>query len=647
MSSTTITSNKLKQTYFNGFVDISGDDGNLYIRNNGAVSLFDSSISERPLFSITARNMTVYDESETYYDISNSRFIYIKDVSENVQDRLTDITNRTKHIYGSADMSDSNTMLTFDRTNNNTIIYSNIIPENRYANNLGSASHPFGSVYLNTNAAISLNGTTGQIDISKNGLMASTVLSYGGNVAIGKQTTSPNYTFDVSGNVNIEGTHTMINGISISSTGGMNVPGNLYATYPVNSIPQTSIVGGLDIGNLGTLDVTITNHSAYDNDGFLIFAESINPIEQKVKYNISDLSFNGVSIFQGDISVNGMMTAGTDVFAGRDLFVGRRLSVSESITVPTPTINDSSTKVATTSFVKQLIGPLDVSLASVIQTKAPLNAPQFTGDVSFAGNVLINNSATINKNLYVAGESVFTKKTMVGELAIGGNTSLAGDVSITGQLYANYPNNSIPATAIIGGVGSSALIAVNNTFPETLTYDSDMFTTISHNNTSQGATYDINVNGNLYAAGQFRVTNNAVLQQQLFVGGDVSMNGLTYTNRMIKPLVENGTTSSPYIFDFHSGNVFYITIAPSDQFACYFINIPTDFGRTIDLTLYIESTGQSYFCNSVSINSSNCPLVYLGGFEKIQKSTASVLRQTFTILNTASQSARRVLTTVE
>lgn len=648
MSQWVNNANKLKQTYFDGFVDISGNHGNLYVRNNGSISLFDSSNLSIPSFSINANKITVVD-GLTQYDISNQKIIHIKDLSENVQTRLTDLTSRTQHIMGSIDTSDANTMLTFDEPNNNMIVYSNIIPATVDIN-LGSVENPFHKLYVNQNtiqfvnpetkhvtAALSVNNSTGTLDISANNSIGTTLVSYGGNVALGKHTTTPNYTLDISGEVHIQGKETSINGVTFSHVGDVNIIGNIYANYPVNTIPQSSIVGGLDIGNLGTLDVTITNHSSYDDDGFLIFNETIQPIEQKVKYNISDLSFNGTSIFQGDVSVNGGLTMGHDNTIGRNLYVKNDTYIGDNIYV-----NKNATILQTLTVSGSIVSNGDTILNNRLLVMK---------DVSLNGNVHIGQNVFMNEDLYVQGESLFINNTTFNsDLSVDGNTSIVGNMTIEGQLFANYPNNSIPATAIIGGVGtggSNALVAVNNTFPESLTYDNDMFTTINHTNAFQNATYDVNVNGNLYAAGHLTIINDATMNQKLFIGGDVSMNGLTYMNRSIKPLITNSSSIFPSILDFHLGNVFYLSNIPNTNFTCYFINIPADLNRTIELTLYIDSANYSTFCNSISINSTPQTLVYLGGFSNIQVSGASMIRQTFTILNTSSQSLGKILTQVD
>jgi cytoskeletal protein CcmA (bactofilin family) len=87
-------SNKFKQSYFQGFIDISGE---IYVRNDLFINFYDKLSPNNPKFSINSEFMRIINNNITT-DISNSKLFYIKDLSENVQMRLDDINNRTKYI---------------------------------------------------------------------------------------------------------------------------------------------------------------------------------------------------------------------------------------------------------------------------------------------------------------------------------------------------------------------------------------------------------------------------------------------------------------------------------------------------------------------------------------------------------------------
>jgi len=96
------SSNKLKQSYFQDFIDVSGT---VSLRNNKNLNLYNN--GSTPGFSINSQEIRVRD-SNVYYDISNSKLQYIKDLTENVHDRLEDLISKTRNI--SADT----TKITFD-----------------------------------------------------------------------------------------------------------------------------------------------------------------------------------------------------------------------------------------------------------------------------------------------------------------------------------------------------------------------------------------------------------------------------------------------------------------------------------------------------------------------------------------------------
>jgi hypothetical protein len=90
------TSNKLKQTYFQNFIDVSGV---MSVRNSNNINLYTS--GSIPDFSINSQQIRVKD-NETFYDISNSKLRYIQNLYENVQDKLEDLTSRTQYLTTSS-----------------------------------------------------------------------------------------------------------------------------------------------------------------------------------------------------------------------------------------------------------------------------------------------------------------------------------------------------------------------------------------------------------------------------------------------------------------------------------------------------------------------------------------------------------------
>lgn len=88
-------SNKLKQTYFQNFIDVSGV---MSIRNSNNINLYTNGAT--PDFSINSQQIRVKDQ-DNYYDISNSKLRHIQNLYENVQDRLEDLVSRTQYTITS------------------------------------------------------------------------------------------------------------------------------------------------------------------------------------------------------------------------------------------------------------------------------------------------------------------------------------------------------------------------------------------------------------------------------------------------------------------------------------------------------------------------------------------------------------------
>ena len=63
------------------------------------------------------------------------------------------------------------------------------------------------------------------------------------------------------------------------------------------------------------------------------------------------------------------------------------------------------------------------------------------------GSDITQNDLSLNYNLYTAGDVSFNSK-----LFINGDASFNSDLRVGGDLYANYPDTSIPSSAINGGV---------------------------------------------------------------------------------------------------------------------------------------------------------------------------------------------------
>lgn len=476
------SSNKLKQTYVSGFVDISGQGVNI---RSGNLQLFDSNTSQ-PSFSINSNAMNIYDGIGNYIDVSNSKLIFLKDVSENIQVRLDDLISRTQHIstdivnnrfsINSPLFVESNTTLSGDLVvtgmitgnikiggntsinndvniggnadvkgtlkTNDIIVNGNILPTLGITYNLGTESSPFNSLYVNkgtiyftdTKDGISKTASTLSFDPSSGSLIVTSIpttpneivpspgtllVSRNGNVGIG--TNSPTYTLDVSGTTNLYG--------------NVIVNDNLLIGRDISANGKFSIHGDASFGN----DVTIAGNL-------------------RTHYPPASIPQSAISGGVGGIYIPTEITSFDD-----DMFALVKEFKQES------TLIDASVN-----------GNLSVS-----------------GSTKLNGNVVINGKVNINKDLYIAG-----------------------------NLSANYADQSIPISALQGNLKALGGGGSFYTPTEKTTFDEDRFALLKELDTSGGntAVSDATVLGTL------TVDGNAFLNSNVTITGDLSMIGNIYVS---------------------------------------------------------------------------------------------------------------------
>jgi len=523
-----ISANRFKQSYFKGFVDISGDG--IRMRNDMSINFFDTTNSSTPKFSIKSETMRIVDSNGNAYDISNSQLLYIRDLSQSAQQQLNDLQHRTAHIQ--SDVSDNKTMLLFDSASQSVGVYANIIPAKANTYDLGSVSHPFHSLYVNQGtihfiadtgaelaASISFNTDSGSLDLSAggyttslnntryiDGVLSTPLLSYGGNVGIG--VSNPTAALDISGGVVVAG-NTLFNGGVTIANGDLSLNGNVITS-------------------------SITTNSLVVNSGV---------------FNSGDLSLNGRLYSQGDVSLNSnLYVNGISTLTGK-LQCLSDVSVTGNVFAQTQITNDSSTRVATTAYVKNqayatLASPT-FSGNMVIPTAAIHNNLLVFGNAMFYGNAVAltqftdDNSTKLATTAYVKNQAYATlasptfsgiatipTATISQKLSVTGDASLNGNTTFTGKttsITAPTSDNSttIATTAYVKNQGYATLAGANFTGSISTTND----ITVAGSTNLRGpvtVTADMSLNGNVLAPTQSiadnstRVATTAYVQNQAY-----------------------------------------------------------------------------------------------------------------------------------
>ena len=99
MSSTTVwlsdvSSNKLHQTYFRNFVDVSG---HIILRNNEDIKLFDKN-NNYTTFSVNSNEFKVFQSQNTSVDISTNKLVHIHDLNTNVQAKIDEYDYTLQYV---------------------------------------------------------------------------------------------------------------------------------------------------------------------------------------------------------------------------------------------------------------------------------------------------------------------------------------------------------------------------------------------------------------------------------------------------------------------------------------------------------------------------------------------------------------------
>ena len=330
------SSNKLKQSYFQNFVDVSGT---VSLRNNKNLNLYNN--DSTPEFSINSQEIRVRDNN-IYYDISNSKFQYIKDLTENVHDRLEDLIARTRNI--SADTTNITSTITFD---------SSIELRDR----------------IIALSDLSLNG---DINMDGNALFIGTVDMFG-DISI-------NGILDITGDTTMKDTLTVNNATTLNSS--LLVSGKSILTNDVSMNADVDITGDLKImGNLSVFqNKTVETINTVVNDYTVIITE--------------DISLNGELKISGDASLNG------ELYVKNATTLGSTLNVYKAVTLGDKLIVNGDVSMNNSLFVDENIGigihnpivSLDVSSNNAIRIPRGTTdeRPTTSGEVTEGGYIRYN-----------------------------------------------------------------------------------------------------------------------------------------------------------------------------------------------------------------------------------------------------------------
>ena len=253
------SSNKLKQSYFQDFIDVSGI---VSLRNNKNINLYNN--ESTPEFSINSKEISVRDDG-VYYDISNSKLKYIKDLTENVHDRLEDLITKTQNI------SDDGSKLTVDT-----------------------------SIELRDKiTALSDLSLNGDINMNGNAVFTGTV-SMNGDVSM-------NGNVDICGNLYAQYPIASIPPTAIQGVGSEEgkVMVSVYTSDEIRFEDDDFVIVKEDKDKIQITPygIFVTDNVIYGDDDFALFKEETMPkVEQNLRLQ-QNLSVSGESVFNSTVTV--------------------------------------------------------------------------------------------------------------------------------------------------------------------------------------------------------------------------------------------------------------------------------------------------------------------------------------------------------
>ena len=410
--------NKLRRSYVQGFLDVSGG---MYLRSDNSFNLYSLDEDAIPKFSLKSQEMRIRHSPDTVTgvevtDVSNEKLRFLKDVSENIQDRLTDLINRTANIS-------TDSMVMNDISINDTISVGGIATMN-------SDLHVVGDVSLDSTLVVggttTLNSTLHTLaDVSFD-----TTLSLGGNAALKSQ-------------LEVDGAATFNSTAAFNDTLHAVADASFDTTLTVNG--ATTLKDRMDV----TGDVSLNNH--------LQVAE--NATFDKKIIGDGDASLNAALRVAG--ATNLETTLGVDGAATMNstLAVYGDSSINNLVVNGTTTLKQTLDVEGVATFENFMIGQKNVTLYKNLEVY---------DNASFGGHMAAED-ASFNGSVHATGDMV-ADKLNVNHITIDNNeilTASGEDLIIRPRGNASYSDDPNALVRIIGDLTVDGSINFTGAFIKT------------------------------------------------------------------------------------------------------------------------------------------------------------------------------------
>ena len=360
------------------------------------------------------------------------------------------------------------------------------------------------------------------------------------------------------GNTTISGALTLdlATGTALDVTADASVGGNLTLTGDLDANGTADIAGTLTLSKVGGTGLDVAGDALIkgsltvgaDGNEFTISEDGndnitlANTVQNKdviftANHGDTQTEFLRLDGSEGEIQVSkDIIPASATVSLGSAGNPFKDVYVSENSIIFG---NAGSSEVS--KFAVNPQGQISIQQAN-IDTGVDIGAPlQYVTQNSFATvtNLTATGTAVLNQTLRVDGDiSANANMSLGGDLSLNGGIQIAGDISWNS---ANIPADSIPSSAIIGGVGSNDFGAAV-TMSDTLFVDGD----ISSNSNFHVGGHIVPRANNVYDIGsaENKIRHLFVSENSLFIGEQnkisVSATGDLQFNKIDKTVVPSG-----------------------------------------------------------------------------------------------------------
>jgi len=319
----------------------------------------------------------------------------------------------------------------------------------------------------------------------------------------------------------------------------------------LDSAPVSTPLSRITLGFLADMGYTVNyNHADLYTIAWLA-TDNANNLEQTYITGFLDVS-GSINHRNGDLNVmdgNLLVTSGNVSLNNGNLYVGGNMALNSGLAVSGSTTLGrlSVSNNMDVSGATNLVGTLAISGLTSFNNNVSVSGNKTftvgTGATAMGGSATMNSTLAVggavsmNSGLRVAGATTLTNAIMGGPVSVSGRVVFLNDISFTGpnidicgNLRAQYPANSIPAAAIIGGINVVSLFNNDVSLSQTLSVGgaTSLSTLAATGNATLRSTVDIvgattmsalTTSGATTVGGTLRVVGKAALTN------DVSFNG--------------------------------------------------------------------------------------------------------------------------